>query len=79
VIYDRSSFIEFPPDTFTPSVAKGVFKSVDQSEFFYIYFFSQFWKNIWSLTNLAKIYICRRGPRRQGLNAVALGAQRHGV
>jgi hypothetical protein len=31
--------------------------------FLYIYL-SRFCKNIWSATNFAKIYICRRGPRR---------------
>jgi hypothetical protein len=54
----------------------GVFAG---SEFIYIYLFilSQFCKNIWSVTNFAKIYICRHGPRRQGHNVVAHGGKSH--
>jgi hypothetical protein len=47
------------------------------SEFFFIFIFSRFCKNIWSVTNLAKIYIYRRGPQRQGLNAAAHGVTSH--
>jgi hypothetical protein len=42
---------------------------------FFIFNLSRFCKNIWSATNFAKIYICRRGPRRQGHNAVARGGR----
>jgi hypothetical protein len=48
-----------------------------QRGFFYIFIFSRFCKNIWSVTNLAKIYICRRGPRHQGLNAAAHSVRSH--
>jgi hypothetical protein len=34
-------------------------------EFFYIFFLSRFCKNIWFVRNFAKLYICRRGSRRQ--------------
>jgi hypothetical protein len=44
-------------------------------EFFIYLFFHDFAKNIWSVANLAKIYICRRGSRRQGLNAAARGVR----
>jgi hypothetical protein len=64
-----------------------------KSEFFYIFILSRFCKNIWPVTNLAKMYVYRRGSRRQGLNVVAhgvrsrqewalawpRGAKRHGV
>jgi hypothetical protein len=45
--------------------------------YIYIYIFnlSRFCKNIWSGTNLLKIYIWHRGPRRQGHNAVGHGAR----
>jgi hypothetical protein len=43
--------------------------------FFYIFNLSRFCKNIWSNTNLAKIYIWRRGLWRQGHNAVGHGAR----
>jgi hypothetical protein len=43
--------------------------------YFFIFILSRFCKNIWSVTNLAKIYICRRGPQREGLNAVAHGGR----
>jgi hypothetical protein len=64
-----------------------------KSEFFlYIYFVTILQKYM-AVTNLAKMYIYRRGSRRQGLNAVAhgvrsrqewalawpRGAKRHGV
>jgi hypothetical protein len=42
---------------------------------FFIFNLSRFCKNIWSGTNLAKIYIWRRGPRRQGHNAAGHGAR----
>jgi hypothetical protein len=42
---------------------------------FFIFNLSRFCKNIWSATNFAKIYICRRGTRRQGHNAVARGGR----
>jgi hypothetical protein len=44
---------------------------------FFIYNLSRFCKNIWSSTNLAKIYIWRRDPRRQEHNAVGRGARCH--
>jgi hypothetical protein len=44
-------------------------------EEFFIFNLSRFCKNIWSGTNLAKIYIWRRGPWRQGHNAVGRGAR----
>jgi hypothetical protein len=42
---------------------------------FFIFNLSWFCKNIWSGTNLAKIYIWHRGPWRQGHNAVGRGAR----
>jgi hypothetical protein len=42
---------------------------------FFIFILSRICKNIWPVTNFAKIYICRRGPRRQGHNAVAHGGR----
>jgi hypothetical protein len=30
----------------------------------FLYIFSLFCKNKWSVRNFAKLYICRRGPRR---------------
>jgi hypothetical protein len=44
-------------------------------DFLYIFFISRFCKNIWSARNFAKLYICRRGPRRQGHNVVAHGVR----
>jgi hypothetical protein len=35
----------------------------------------KFCKNICSVTNFAKIYICRREPRRQGHNVVTHGVR----
>jgi hypothetical protein len=42
---------------------------------FFIFILSRFCKNIWSVTNFAKKYICRRGPWRQDHNAVAHGVR----
>jgi hypothetical protein len=42
---------------------------------FFIFNLSRFCKNIWSDINLAKIYIWRRGQRRQEHNAVGRGAR----
>jgi hypothetical protein len=42
---------------------------------FFIFILSQLCKNIWSATNFAKIYICYRGPRRQGHTVVAHGGR----
>jgi hypothetical protein len=46
-----------------------------QGKYFFIFILSRFYKTIWSVTNFAKIYICRRGPRRQGHNIVAPGGR----
>jgi hypothetical protein len=46
-----------------------------RENFFYIFIFSGFRKHIWFATNLAKIYICRRRSRCQGLNAAAHGVR----
>jgi hypothetical protein len=45
------------------------------TEYFFIFFLSRICKNIWSVRNFAKLYICRRGPRRQGHNTVAHGVR----
>jgi hypothetical protein len=42
---------------------------------FFIFILSRICKNIWSVTNFAKIYICRRGLWRQGHNAMARGGR----
>jgi hypothetical protein len=57
-----------------PSLRKSKLTLLPSPKFFYIYL-SQFCKNIWSVTNFAKKYICRRGPQRQGHNVVAHGGR----
>jgi hypothetical protein len=45
---------------------------------FYIFFLSLICKNIWSVRNFAELYICRRGPQRQGPTAARHGGRGRG-
>jgi hypothetical protein len=46
---------------------------------FFTFFFPLFYKNIWSVKKFAKLYIWRRGGRRQGPTAVPHGGKRRAV
>jgi hypothetical protein len=61
-----------------PTVAR--LAELRATNFFYIFILSRFCKNIWSVTNFAKIYIWRRGPRRQDITSwsTVVGAARSG-
>jgi hypothetical protein len=54
--------------------ASGLILSMPRFEFF-IFIFIAILQNIWFATNFAKIYVCRRGPQRQGQNGVAHGGK----
>jgi hypothetical protein len=71
-----------PPTSGKGRGARGVLimlskgeKEIREWRIFYIFNLSHFCKNIWSGINLAKIYIWRRGPRRQEHNTVGRGAR----
>jgi hypothetical protein len=60
---------------FSLKIIKSQQCTCSSSENFFIFIFSRFCKNIWYDINLAKIYIWRRGPQRQGHNVVGHDAR----